>query len=141
MHELTGGQTSGGILVRSSLVLCSCIAIIALLLSPYAIGQTGSAGIVGVLAAAVICLISGLTSEGFAYISGRGASPLLGMLVGMGARMAPPLVICLVLAGQGADGRRHLAFICYLLVFYFATLAVETWLAVKRVSTRRNSDS
>ena len=141
MHELTGGQTSGGSLVRSAFVLSSCIAVIALILTPYAIGQTGSAGLIGVLAAALICLFSGLASEGFAYISGRGATPLLGMLLGMAARMAPPLVICLVLAGQGADGRRHLAFVCYLLVFYFATLAVETWLAVKRVNARRNLDS
>ncbi len=51
----------------------------------------------------------------------------------MAIRMVPPLAICVVLAAQGADGREHLAFIGYLLAFYLVTLAVETWLAVKRV--------
>jgi hypothetical protein len=54
------------------------------------------------------------------------------MLVGMAVRIVPPLVICLVLAVQGASGRQHLAFIAYLLTFYCVTLAFETWLAVHR---------
>jgi hypothetical protein len=91
----------------------------------------------GVVVAAVICLLSGLASEAFAATSWRNGSPLLAMLVGMAARMVPPLVICLALAAQGAQGRRHLAFVGYLLAFYFATLAFETWLAVKRVAAQR----
>jgi hypothetical protein len=61
------------------------------------------------------------------------------MLVGMAVRMGPPLVICLVLAAQGANGREHLAFIVYLLLFYVATLAVETWLAAIRASKNASS--
>jgi hypothetical protein len=53
--------------------------------------------------------------------------------------MVPPLGICLVLAAQGARGRDHLAFLCYLMSFYFVMLALETWLTVKRVA-RASSD-
>jgi hypothetical protein len=31
-------------------------------------------------------------------------------------------------------GREHLAFVVYLLTFYFVTLALDTWWAVKRVA-------
>jgi hypothetical protein len=112
----------------------------ALLLLPFAARQSGSAGTVGLAVAAGVCLLCGWTSEGLAHLVGRSGTPLVAMLTGMAVRMAPPLVICLVLAAQGTDGRGHLAFIGYLLTFYMSTLAVETWLAVKRTS-RIPSDS
>ncbi|HJQ78925.1 MAG TPA: hypothetical protein VJ828_03170 [Lacipirellulaceae bacterium] len=95
--------------------------------------QSGSAGLLGVGAAAAILLISGMAAEGLATVFARLDTPLAALVIGMIARMTPALVICLVLALQGTHGRRHLAFICYLLAFYLATLALETWLAVKRV--------
>ena len=42
------------------------------------------------------------------------------------------LAVCIGLAAFGQSGRQHLAFIGYLLTFYLVTLALETWLAVKR---------
>jgi hypothetical protein len=141
MHQLMSGQTMSGGFLRSAQWLTAVTLSTALLLVPYAMRQSGTAGMLGVVVAAGICLMSGLASEGFAAATGRSGAPLIGMLVGLAARMAPPLAICLVLASRGVDGRRHLAFVCYLLVFYFATLALETWLAVRRVSARRESDS
>lgn len=135
MHGLTSGQTIRRGFVRSALALTAFIAAIALVLLPYAMRQSGSAGPIGVAAAATISLVSGLASEGLACLLVGAGTPLVGLLMGMTARMAPPLVICLVLAAQGAGGRQHLTFVCYLLAFYLVTLTLETWLAVKRVHT------
>ena len=126
-------MTSRGFL-RSAFVLTSSVVVVAFLLLPYAVGQAGSAGPLGVVAAGAICLVAGLVAEALSLVMSRSGTPLAGLLSGIALRMAPPLVVCLILAAQGADGRRHLAFVCYLLAFYMVTLAVETWLAVKRVS-------
>jgi hypothetical protein len=115
-------------------MLAAITAMIALVCLPYAMGQSGSSGPVGLTAAAAVCFVCGIFSEGISFLTLRAGVPLFAMLVGMAVRMAPPLVICLVLAAQGAHGRQHLAFISYLLAFYCATLAVETWLAVARTS-------
>ena len=133
MRGVTSGQTTSRGFVRSALMLSACIGAIALVLLPYAVLQTGSAGPMGVAAAAAICLISGVASEGLAWLFTGMGTPLTALLTGMAARMAPPLVICLILAAQGAGGRQHLEFIGYLLAFYLVTLTLETWLAVKRV--------
>jgi len=133
MHRLTSGQTASRGFERSALVLSALIAVVALALLPYAMRHSGSASPAGVAAAAAISLVSAWASAGMGFIFGRTGTPLVGLLMGMAARMAPPLIICVVLASQGADGRRHLAFICYLLCFYLVALAAETCLAVKRV--------
>ena len=125
--------------MRSAGALSLVIVVSALVLLPYAIRQSGSAGPLGVAAAAAISLVSAWAAEGFAFMFSRAGNPLGGLLTGMAARMAPPLVICLILAAQGAGGRQHLTFICYLLGFYLVTLTLETWLAVKRAQ-RRNSN-
>jgi len=50
-------------------------------------------------------------------------------------RMILPLGVCAALLASGQNGRQHLAFIDYLLAFYMITLALETWLAVKRTAS------
>ena len=53
----------------------------------------------------------------------------------MMVRMILPLGVCVAPRWpSGQSGRQHLAFIGYLLAFYIVTLALETWLAVKRTS-------
>ena len=124
-------------LLRPVLVLTGCVFVVALVLLPFAWGRTGSNGPLGLAAAAAICLASGWTAEGLAFALQRSVQPLGIMLLGMTVRMIPPLAICLVLAAKGADGRQYVAFVGYLLTFYLVTLALETWLTVKRIS--RNS--
>lgn len=119
--------------VRPALFLAGCVGAVALLLSPIAIGRTGSGGPAGLAIAAAFCLVAGWIAEALAYRLHRSVSPLGVMLLGMAIRMVPPLGVCLMLAAQGARGREHLAFIGYLLAFYLVTLALETWLTVKRV--------
>jgi hypothetical protein len=134
MDGITDEHRASRGFARSALALATCIVVVALLFIPFAMRQSGSAGLFGLGAAAAILLMSGLAAEGLATVFARLGTPLAALVIGMIARMTPALVICLVLALQGTHGRRHLAFICYLLAFYLATLALETWLAVKRVN-------
>jgi hypothetical protein len=120
--------------VRSALLLAGCVLAVALPLTPIALTKSGSGGLPGLALAAAVCLFAGLLAEALVFLLPRGISPLLTMLLGMAIRMLPPLGICLVLAAQGASGQQHLAFLCYLLAFYVVTLALETWLTVKRVA-------
>jgi hypothetical protein len=115
-------------------MLIACIFGVALALFPIAMRQTGSGGASGLAIAAGICLVSGLAAESMSHFLTRMSSPLAGQLSGMMIRMFLPLAVCLMLALAGFSGRENLAFVCYLLAFYIATLALETWLAVKRVA-------
>jgi hypothetical protein len=139
MHGMSVGQTAASSFLRSTALLAACTVAIALLCLSYAIEQSGSSGPIGLTIAATVCFVCGVASEGIALLMLRVGTPLAAMLVGMAVRMGPPLVICLVLAAQGANGREHLAFIVYLLLFYVATLAVETWLAANRASKNASS--
>lgn len=125
--------------LRPALLLAGCVFVAALALLPVTLGKAGSGGPLGLAIAAAVCLAAGWVAEGFAWFLHCRVSPLGVMLLGMAIRMLPPLGICTVLAAQGASGRQHLAFICYLLTFYLVTLASETWLTVKRVA--RDSSS
>jgi hypothetical protein len=138
MRGLTSGHSGSGGFVHAARMLFACTAATALVLLPFAIGRAGLAGPVGVAVAAAVCLACGLMSAAVTSLLGTTRSPLIAMLVGMAVRMAPPLFICLILAAQRTESGRYLAFICYLLAFYFATLAVETWLAVKRTANTSN---
>jgi len=115
-------------------MLIACIFGVALALMPIAMRQTGSGGPPGLAIAAGICLVSGLAAESLSHFLTRVKSPLAGQLSGMTIRMFLPLSVCLMLALAGFSGRENLAFVCYLLAFYIATLVLETWLAVKRVA-------
>jgi hypothetical protein len=128
--------------VRSALILAGSILAIAapLCLLSIATEQTGLGGPPGVAIAAAVCLLAGWASDGAAAFVHRAVSPLAALLAGMSLRLVPPLVVCMLLALRGG-GRDHLAFVVYLLAFYFVTLALDTWWAVKRVGARARSPS
>jgi len=130
----TSGQATISDFLRSATLLIACILVVALALTPFAVRSTGSAGLGGLAIAAGVCLLAGFGAEAISAVIARLASPLAGAMLGMGIRMLPPLMLCLGLAITGQSGRNHLAFVFYLLAFYFATLAMETVLAVKRVA-------
>jgi hypothetical protein len=121
-------------LFHPALLLAGLTVVVALALLPIAIGRSGSGGPVGLAIAAAVCLFACWLAEGVGWLLRRHVPPVSVTLVGMGIRMAPPLVLCLFLAASGQGGRQHLAFIGYLLAFYMVTLALETYLAVRRVS-------
>jgi hypothetical protein len=134
MRGPTNEQVTGHGFVRSALLVSVVILVIALLLAPFAARQTDMNGMRGLGSAAAICLFAACAAEGVGCVLSRIGSHLAAMLFSMALRFIPPLAVCFVLAANGAGGQRYVAFVCYLLVFYLATLAVETWLAVKRVS-------
>jgi hypothetical protein len=132
MHGLTNGQVANQGILRSTLLLAGCVLVVALLLLPFAMRQTGTGSPLGLAAAAGLCLLSACLAEAISCTLAKTGSHLAAMLFSMGVRLTPPLAVCVVLAATGADGRQHLPFVCYLLSFYLVTLATETWLAVKR---------
>jgi hypothetical protein len=132
IDDFSSSSTSG--FLRPAALLGGWTIAIALLLSPIAWTRTGSGGLLGLALAAAVCLGAGWLAEALAFVLHRSVSPLSLMLLGMATRLLPPLAICVALAAQGAAGREHLAFLSYLLTFYFVMLALETWLSVRRVA-------
>jgi hypothetical protein len=121
-------------LLHPVLSLAGLTLAVALLLLPFALGRSDSGGVLGLALAAAICLVCGLVAEALSWGLGGQVNPLAVMLLGMSIRMLPPLALCVYLAASGQDGREHLAFIGYLLAFYLSTLALETYLTVKRIA-------
>jgi len=133
MHGLTNGQVANQGFLRSALVLAGCVLVVALLLLPVAVRQTGTGSPLGLAASAALCLFSACLAEAIGCTFAKTGAHLVGVMLSMGIRLLPPLAVCVVLAATGADGRQHLPFVCYLLTFYLVTLATETVFAVKRV--------
>jgi hypothetical protein len=134
MRGLSNEQVTGHGFVRSALLVATAVLVVGLLLAPFAARQTDMNGMLGLASAAAICLLAAWCAEGVGCAMRRAGAHLAAMLFSMAIRFIPPLAVCFVLAASGAGGHEHLAFVCYLLIFYLATLAVETWLAVKRVN-------
>lgn len=125
-------------LFHPALLLAGLTVVIALALLPFAVGRTDSGGPLGLAIAGAVCLLAAWLAEGIAWLLRGHVPPVSLTLVGMGIRMLPPLALCLFLAASGQSGRTHLAFIAYLLAFYVLTLALETYLAVRRVAQSSN---
>jgi hypothetical protein len=94
-----------------------------------------TAGTTGLTAAAVAAGVSLLAAQ-FALVVGqlfRGpAAPMYGMVAGMFARMSVALAVGAGLQ-RGAPVLADRTMILYLLVFYLATLAIETTLLVAKI--------
>jgi len=121
-------------LLNPVLLLTGLTFAVALVLLPFALARSGSGGLLGLAAAGGICFIAGAIAELIAWTLSATVQPLGLMFVGMAVRMLPPLSVCVYLAAN-SGGREHQAFIGYLLAFYLTTLALETFLTVKRVAT------
>ena len=83
-------------------------------------------------AAAVLCSSSGLAALAATFWQSRQQQPLVGLLLAMAIRMIPPLVVCLLMAVQ-SDAGEYIGFVCYLLLYYLTTLAIETYISIKLV--------
>jgi uncharacterized membrane-anchored protein len=132
MHGLTNGQVANQGFLRSALVLAGCMTVVALLLLPIALRQTGTGSPLGLAAAGGLCLFSACLAELISCTLAKTGAHLVAVMISMGLRVTPPLAVCLLLAASGADGEQHLAFVGYLMAFYFVMLGAETWFAVKR---------
>ena len=100
---------------------------------PLAIWMGGNA-VESLLAAVGVCITPGLAALGIAhYIAGVGQH-LAGMLIAMGCRLLPPLVVCLWLA-LNRDAVNGRVFAGFLIAAYLVSLAVETFLSVRFVDS------
>ena len=131
----TAQHREGAYLRSASWLICACGTLMALLM-PIAFWDGGAAGALEVMVAAAICLLPGLVALWFSTQSFGTNQVLFSLLFSMGLRILPPLVICLALSMR-STGTEYFSFICYLLLFYMVTLALETYLSVRLVQPKR----
>ena len=119
---------------------CACLLTVAvagfyLALIPVVIVWQGSAGLRPAGAAALLNLLTGLVVLGLYHYPSLRVRPLVAMLVAMGVRMIPLLVVGLAVAlrldQSSPGGLMGYGFVGYLVVFYLATLAIETFISVQ----------
>jgi hypothetical protein len=106
-----------------------------LLCLPLAIWLGGNS-VAALLAATGVCITPGLAALAISHHFAVAGNHLLGMLLAMGCRSLPPLVVCLWLAlnKSSADGQ---VFAGFLIVAYMVSLAVETFLSVRSIGTQQ----
>jgi len=133
-------QTSRALGIKSDTMRCSawligtvCVFFVSVL--PFAIWFQGLRGLVELGSASLVCLFSGFIVLGISMHFMNTRQALKGMLLSMLFRLFPPLTICLLLSLRGS-GAEYLGFVCYLLAIYMLTLAVETIISVRWISTR-----
>ena len=121
--------------IQRSLILTGFTVGFWLLLAAPAMWAAGSAGLEGLTIAAVICLVPGWLV--FLFASGYGSpnSQAVAVLGGMLLRMVFVLVGTVVVYSMRPDLRLR-EFYVWLLVFYLATLAVETALILRGRATQ-----
>jgi len=133
-HWSTSCRDGG--LLRYVLLLIGAVAALYAALAPIALWQQGLRGLAESAAAAVVCLLPAVAALGVSYRLLGTPQALGAMMLAMGLRLMPPLVVALLLATRGT-GADFFPFVCYLLLFYVATLAVETCLFVQLIRARK----
>ncbi|MEO2048225.1 MAG: hypothetical protein ABGX16_16860 [Pirellulales bacterium] len=121
--------------LHSSAGLVGAICVFVVSALPFVIWLQGIRGLVELGSAVLVCLSLGLVGLGVSMHCINTRRALQGMLLSMLFRLLPPLTICLLLAIQGT-GDDYFGFVCYLLAIYMITLAVETVISVRWISTR-----
>jgi hypothetical protein len=117
-----------------SLLLVFAVAVCGSVILPFALWLEGPQGGVEASVAAFICTFCGLLVIGVTSLKVLRKKVLVSMLVAMAIRFMPPMVVCLVLTVSG-DKAEFFSFICYLLLFYMISLAVETYLSMQRIDS------
>jgi len=124
--------------VARQLLLVATMAVVALVIVPWAYLQAGWSGLVTALVAGGVCCVCSCVCLGLFEILRKRQQVLEAMLAGMILRMGLPLGLCLLAraAGQGVwkdtlfGEMSRAGLIYYVLSFYLATLAAETLLVV-----------
>lgn len=122
-------------LVASVTVLVSGVAFLLFILAPLASWLQGPDGLRTSFAAAIACLLPGLSIVALAHWRALSSKPLLTLLIGTGLRMVPLLIVALVAMLSG-DQAVYKYFAAYLVCFYLATLAIETFVSLQVVRSR-----
>jgi len=118
----TAGQDGNRSVSAMLRLMLACVGFTLLLAGPAWL-VAGSKGLVGLSAAALLCLVPGCLVTGFRHLAGDSQAVLL--LASGGLRMAFVLMGALV-ARFGVDGYGLREFFVWLILFYLFTLAIET---------------
>ena len=105
-----------------------------LLAMPLAIWLGGDS-VSALLAATGVCITPGLASLAISHYFSANGQHLPGMLLAMGCRLLPPLVVCLWLA-LNKSAVQGQVFAGFLIVAYLVSLAVETFLSVRSIGSQ-----
>ena len=117
-----------GTAARASL-LGGLLLLLFVLVASVGFALSGSSGVLAAMFAALVCLVSGLLAMVAAEIARQFHQRLASVLLAMGIRTSLPMaVLVAVYLRGGAIVDTGMAF--YLLVFYLAVLAIETYLDV-----------
>ena len=96
---------------------------------PIAVWVGGSA-VVSLISATGICVTPGVAALAISHHFSATGRQLSGMLLAMGCRLLPPLVVCLWLA-LNRSAPQGQVFAGFLIAAYLVSLAVETFLSVR----------
>lgn len=119
-------------LVAQAGALCAVVAVLWAAVSPLAYSLSGVAGLWAAAVGAGATLLGGLIALLLASLCRGPAAPMYGMLVGMMARMVVPMAIGVAVQLK-VEWLADAGMIFYLLVFYMATLALETTISLARI--------
>jgi len=119
-----------GLFVSAAWLLGVTVLVYALVAAT-AVSLFGAAGVWAATVAMLVCLGGGVLALVATHWVKGPMQPLATVALGMLARVAAPLACCMVLMIQRGP-LLEAGFVVDLLVFYVATLGVETWLAVGR---------
>lgn len=132
-NVVTSGSGNGGTWLKRCGWLTAAGAAFWLVLAVPAYLLGGSAGLEGLSYAAVLCLVPGVIVFVIASrFAADSASPRQAYVPLLGAGLRLLFVLCGVLVAT--DVRPHLGmreFLVWVIAFYFAMLAVETWFLMK----------
>lgn len=106
---------------------------ICLVLAPLVWALQGSAGIVALVTAALFCGASASGAQLIAVLLVGSAYPIHAVMIAMLLRMVPPLALCAAV-GLRRGPLTDAGIVFYMIGFYLITLAVDTWLSVRRIS-------
>jgi hypothetical protein len=118
--------------VAQSGIVAGVVAAIWLLLAPLGYALTGTTGLVAAAVAAAVSLLAAEFALSIGQLFRGPAAPMYGMVAGMFARMSVALLAGIAIQ-RGVPALADAAMILYLLVFYLATLAIETALLLAKV--------
>jgi hypothetical protein len=124
--------------MQNGLARCAVILILVMLgfllvCLPLAIWMGGNS-VEALLAAVGVCITPGLAAVVVSHYFAATNRHLPGMLIAMGCRLLPPLVVCLWLAlnREAVNGQ---IFAAFLIAAYLISLATETFLSVRSIDS------
>jgi hypothetical protein len=120
-----------GLLAQTALLIAVAL-LVWLATCPLAYWVSGTPGLLAAAVAAGICLLGAGLALGIAALFRGPAAAMHGMMLGMLARMVFPLLLGVTLYLK-VPALAAAGLIYYLLVFYMATLAIDTLLLLARV--------